>query len=52
MSRTITLREYLVEELNRRARERGQDVELVVERPGPRLATEEGQVVQFGPTKE
>jgi hypothetical protein len=36
--RTLTVREYLLEELNRRMRERGEDVELVFERPRPRLA--------------
>jgi hypothetical protein len=40
----VTLREYgaeligeLLEDLNRRARERGEDRELVLERPRPRL---------------
>jgi hypothetical protein len=29
MTRTLTVREYLLETLNRRMRERGEDVELV-----------------------
>jgi hypothetical protein len=45
--RTLTIKEYLLEELNRRARERGEDIELVFERPTPRLATKEGAVVEF-----
>jgi hypothetical protein len=45
--RTLTIREYLLEELNRRARERGEDIELVFERPKPRLATKEGEVVEL-----
>jgi hypothetical protein len=38
MTRTLTVREYLLETLNRRMRERGEDVELVFDRPRPRLA--------------
>jgi hypothetical protein len=45
MTRTITAKEYLLEELNRRARERGEDIELVFERPQPRLVAERGEVV-------
>lgn len=37
MTRTLTLKEYIVEELNRRARERGDDFEIVLERPKPQL---------------
>jgi hypothetical protein len=49
MTRTLTIKEYLLEELNRRARERGEDIELVFEheRPRPRLATKEGEVVEL-----
>jgi hypothetical protein len=36
--RTLTIREYLLEALNRRMRERGEDIELVFERPRPTLA--------------
>jgi hypothetical protein len=45
MTRTLTIKEYLLEELNRRARERGEDIELVFERPQPRLVAEHGEVV-------
>ena len=49
MTRVMTVKEYLLEELNRRARERGEDIELVFEheRPRPRLATQEGEVVEL-----
>jgi hypothetical protein len=44
MTRTVTLREYLIQdilaELNRRARERGEDVEIVLERPKPQPVAE------------
>jgi hypothetical protein len=33
MTRTLTVKEYLLKGLNRRARERGDDVELVFEWP-------------------
>ena len=49
MTRTLTVREYLLEELNRRMRERGEDVELVFERPKPRLVAE---VVRLEKTAE
>jgi hypothetical protein len=46
MTRTLTIKEYLLESLNRRMRERGEDVELVFERPRPKLVSE---VVQLQP---
>jgi hypothetical protein len=42
MTRTLTVREYLLETLNRRVRERGEDVELVFDRPKPRLVADRG----------
>ena len=45
MTRVLTIKEYLLEELNRRAKERGEDIELVFERPQPRLATKHGEVM-------
>jgi hypothetical protein len=48
MTRTMTMKEYLLEELNRRMREDGKDVELVFERPQPRLA----EVVQLQPASQ
>jgi hypothetical protein len=48
MNRTITLREFMFEELNRQLQRRGHDVEIVDERPKPQLATCEGEnVVQL-----
>jgi hypothetical protein len=49
VTKVMTITEYLLEELNRRARERGEDIELVYEkeRLRPRLATREGKVVQL-----
>lgn len=52
MTRVMTLHEYrdyviedLLADLNRRARERGEDFELVSDRPKPRLVAERGEVV-------
>ena len=49
MTRIMTIKEYLLEELNRRLRERGEDIELVYshDRPKPQLAAQEGKVVQL-----
>jgi len=51
MTRQVTLREYLLADmladLNRRARERGEDVEIVFDRPKPQLAAQGGEVVQL-----
>ena len=47
MTRTLTVKQYLLEQLNRRARERGEDVELVFERREPRLATDRGEIVSL-----
>jgi len=50
MARQVTLREYLLQDiltdLNRRAQARGEDVEIVFERPKARLVAE-GEVVQL-----
>jgi hypothetical protein len=51
MTRTLTIKEYLLEELNRRARERGEDIELVFERTQPRLVAELGEVVPLRAAK-
>ena len=52
MTRVLTIKEYLLEELNRRARERGEDVELVFEKPKPRLAARQGEVLQLRQREE
>lgn len=56
MTRTVTLREYLFEDiladLNRRARERGEDVEIVFERSKPRLVTAEVVPLRAATTEE
>jgi hypothetical protein len=55
MTRTLTIREYLLEELNRQARAAGDDVELVFEhpeRPKPHLATDGGNVVHLTPREK
>jgi hypothetical protein len=51
-TRTVTLREYadevmrdLLADLNRRAQARGEDVQLVFDRPRPRLVAERDEVV-------
>jgi len=51
-TRTLTLREFMFEELNRQLQARGHDVEIVDERPEPRLVASEGNVVQLNPAKE
>jgi hypothetical protein len=43
----MTMKEYLIEEINRQLRKEGRDIELVAERPGPRLVAEGGEVVQL-----
>jgi hypothetical protein len=45
--RTVTLKELVLEELNRQLAEEGRDVCVVAEKPKPRLATEDGKVVQL-----
>jgi hypothetical protein len=46
MTRTMTLQDFMYEELYRRIRER-YDVEIVDERPKPQLATRDGEVVHL-----
>jgi hypothetical protein len=50
MTRQVTLAEYVLRDtvafLNQRARKRGEDVEIVLERSKPRLVAE-GEVVQL-----
>jgi hypothetical protein len=46
MMRTITLRELVLEELNRQLAEEGRDVRVVAERPKPQLVAE---VVELKP---
>jgi hypothetical protein len=48
MSRTMTLRDFVLEELSRQLRER-YDIEIVDERPKPQLATRDGNVVHLPP---
>jgi hypothetical protein len=51
--RTVTLTDYLLEALNRRARERSEDVQIVWERPRPRLAVrDENNVVKLEEQRE
>jgi hypothetical protein len=38
--RTLTLKEFLLEEINKDLREQGRDVQVVFERPKPRLVAE------------
>jgi hypothetical protein len=50
--RTMTLKELVLEELNRQLAEEGRDVRVVAERPRPRLATKEGEVVELRPSEQ
>jgi hypothetical protein len=43
--RTLTLKEYLLEEINKDLREEGRDVQVVFERPRPQLVADRGEVV-------
>jgi hypothetical protein len=43
----MTLKELVLEELNRQLAEEGRDVRVVAERPRPWLATDEGEVVEL-----
>jgi hypothetical protein len=45
--RTVTLKEFVLEEFNRMLAEEGREVRIVAERPGPKLATESGRVVEL-----
>jgi len=47
--RTMTIKEYLLEEMNKELAKDG--VQLVDERPKPELATREGEVVQLRATQ-
>jgi hypothetical protein len=47
MIRTLTLREFMLEELNRQLAEDGRDVRIVAERPKPTLATAYGEVIEM-----
>jgi hypothetical protein len=46
--RVMTVNDYLLEVVNERLRARGEDVQLVWERPRPR-AVEDDNVVSFAP---
>jgi hypothetical protein len=48
MTRTMTLRDFVLEELSRQLREE-YGVEIVDERPTPQLATRDGNVVHLPP---
>jgi hypothetical protein len=52
MTRTITLKELVLEELNRQLAEEGRDVKVLAERPRPALVAERGRVVQFGAARD
>jgi hypothetical protein len=47
MTRTLTLTDYLLETLNRRARERWEDVQILLERPRPKLVARNENVVKL-----
>jgi hypothetical protein len=47
IARTVTLKELVLEEMNRQLAEEGRNVRVVAERPRPRLAALEGEVVQL-----
>jgi hypothetical protein len=46
----MTIKDYVLEELNRMLAAEGKDVRIVAERPRPR-AVEDDNVVTFGPPK-
>jgi hypothetical protein len=48
----LTLKELVLEELNRQLAEDGRDVCVVAERPRPRLATVRGEIVQLKPADD
>jgi hypothetical protein len=47
MMRTITLKELVLEELNRQLEQEGRDVRVVAERPKPWLAAKRAEVVEL-----
>jgi hypothetical protein len=45
IARTVTLKELVLEEMNRQLAEEGRDVQVVFERPRPQLVADRGEVV-------
>ena len=45
--RTMTIKEYVLEELNRMLAAEGKNVRIVSERPRPRLIADEGKIVKM-----
>ena len=45
--RTMTLKEIVLEEFNRRLEAQGKDVRIVAERPRPRAVEDDDNVVSF-----
>jgi hypothetical protein len=52
MMRTMTMKELVLEELNRQLAEEGRDVRVVAERPKPQLATQGGEVIELRPEQQ
>jgi hypothetical protein len=53
MTRIVTLKELVLEELNRQLAEEGRDVRVFDERPRPQLATRDGNnVVRLNATEK
>jgi hypothetical protein len=50
--RTMTIKEYVLEQLNERLAKEGKNVRIVSERPKPRLVADEGKVVELRPNEQ
>lgn len=49
--RSITLKELVLEELNRQLKQEGRDIQVVAERPRPQLVAQNGEVVRMPTTR-
>jgi hypothetical protein len=47
MMRTVTLKDFVLEEFNRMLVEEGRDIQILPERPKPRLVSEQEKIVAF-----
>ena len=47
MMRTMTIKQFCLEEINRMLAEQGRDVQLVFEHPKPQLVADGGKVIEM-----
>jgi hypothetical protein len=49
--RTVSIKEYVLEEINRMLEQEGRDLRISVQRPSPRLVTDAGNVIELWPAQ-